>query len=150
MSLILQDVLDFVVSHAMTTGHFDRVNSHEPKSAPGNGLYCAVWVDKVTMATSGLDKASATITLKVRVGSNMIAEPQDGIDPQIMNAVDALLTNYIGDFTFDGTVRNIDLFGSDSEGLSVDAGYVEQDRKMFRIMDINLPIIINDLWTETA
>lgn len=150
MGLVLQDVLDHVVSHAMTTGHFDRVNSHEPKSAPGNGLYCSVWVDNVRMATSGLDVVSATVVFKVRVGSNMIAEPQDGIDPQIMNAVDALMTNYIGDFTFDGTVRSIDVFGSEGEGLSVDAGYVEQDKKMFRIMDITLPVTINDLWTETA
>lgn len=150
MALVITDVLDHVVSHALASGWFEKVNQHEPKNAPGHGITCAVWVDKVVPARSGLDITSAQITFNVRLYQNMITEPQDAIDVNLMNAMNALMVAYSGDFTFDGTVYAVDLLGMEGAGLQAEAGYVEQDKKMLRVVTITLPVTVNDVWTQTA
>jgi hypothetical protein len=150
MALNVGDILDHIVSHAMTTGYFERVNQHEAKNAPGNGLTAAVWVRTIRPKRSGLDKTSVKVTFTVRLYSNMVAEPQDAIDPDLMKATDALMALYTGDFSFDGTVYAVDLLGEEGEPLQGDAGYVEIDKKMFRIFDITLPVMVDDVWTQTA
>lgn len=145
-------LFDQVLSHAMKLGVFERVNGHEPKNAPGGGLSCSVWVDSVDPlpAASGLNATSGRLAFHVRVMSSMLAEPQDGIDPEILSAVCTLMAEYSGNFTLGGTVREIDLLGAHGIPLSAQAGYLEQDRKFFRVMVITLPVIINDLWTQVA
>lgn len=143
-------ILQAVESHALTTALFERVNRHEPKSAPGRGLSAAIWVQRIgpVPAGSGLTATTARVELRVRIYTSMIGDPQDDIDPAVMGAVDALLTLYSGDFTLGGRVRDVDLLGSSGPPLSAQAGYLNQDGRMFRVMDITLPLVVNDAWTQ--
>lgn len=150
MSLGTLSVLDKVVSHALALGVFEKVNTHEYKNAPGKGLYCEIWAETIAPARSGLDVTSAVLILNVRIRSDMIAEPQDSIDPNIIDAVDKLIDAYTGDFELGGTARNIDLLASSTPGVRADAGYLDHGGKLFRIMTITLPIIINDVWNQEA
>jgi hypothetical protein len=144
-------VLDPIVSHAMSLALFERVNQHEPKNAPGNGLSCAVWVDRIfpAPAASGLACTSVMVLFNVRIYSSMLQEPQDMIDPNLIDAVDALMTAYSADFDLGGTVRNIDLLGQFGVALSALAGYLNQDNKMYRVMTIALPVVVNDIWPQS-
>ena len=145
-----QGLVDALVTHAQASGRFETVNSHEPKSAPGNGLRVAIWADKVTpVRTSGLNITSAMVTLMVRVYSNMISEPQDAIDPEIVGAVDVLMAAYSGDFELGGLAREIDLLGANGAGLSAQAGYLNQDGRLYRVVTITVPILVNDAWTQS-
>lgn len=144
MSIGIQAILDKVASHAGATGRFERVNTHEFKSAPGKGVYCEIWCGPIVPATSGLASTSINLTLYIRVRSDMISEPQDLIDPRVVDAIDDLFTAYSGDFTLGDSVRNIEL----NTGLRADPGYLEQDNKMYRVMTITMPIIINDVYTQ--
>ena len=148
MSLGTNAILNIVVSHAQQLGIFGQVNTHEYKSAPGKGLYCEIWAETITPARSGLDVTSAMLTLNVRIRSDMVQEPQDAIDPNILDAVDLLMDAYTGDFELGGNARNIDLLAAASAGLRADAGYLNQDNRIFRIMTITLPIIVNDVWNQ--
>lgn len=151
MSLNFQTILDKITSHALTAGLFERVNNHEPKNAPGNGLTAAIWADAIEpIKSSGLNSTSARLTFKVRVYSSMLQEPQDAIDPNIALAVDVLFTAYSGDFDLGGNARNVDLLGQFGIGLSAQAGYLNQDGKLYRVMDITLPVIVNDIWGQSA
>ncbi|WP_405611363.1 hypothetical protein [Streptomyces sp. NBC_01508] len=143
------NITDRVVSHAMQTGLFEQVNQAEPKNAPGHGLSAAVWPDKITpVRTSGLDSVSGRLVYTVRIYSPLLSRPEDEIDPAMINAVDALFTAYCGDFTLDGLVRNVDIFGSDGIGLDAQAGYLIVEGGEYRVITITLPLIVNDLWTE--
>lgn len=146
-----QAIIEAVASHAMASGWFDRVNQYEPKSSPGNSLVASVWVASIAPqpGASGLNRTSVRFTVNVRVYTSMIADPADQIDPKLMQAVDDLLAAYSGDFTLDGLVRNIDLLGTGGPALSAEAGYVEIDKQLFRIMTITVPMILNDVWTQT-
>lgn len=148
MSLDTKTILDKIISHALAAGLFERVNGHEPKNAPGNGLTAAVWVQTIDSTRSGLASTSALLVLNVRIYKPMLAEPQDAIDPNVAAAVDALMTAYSGDFQLGDQVRNVDLLGQTGTGLSAQAGYIEQDHKLYRVMTITLPVIVNDVWEQ--
>jgi hypothetical protein len=131
---------------------FERVVTTEPKSAPGNGLSVAVWVQELgpVGAASGLNAVSVRLVLMIRVLKPMLSQPYGQIDPDILTAVDTLMAAYAGSFQLGGgIVRNIDLLGQHGVPMAARAGYVTIDKAMFRIMDITLPMIVNDLWNET-
>lgn len=146
MSIGINGILDSLTSHAAALGVFERVNTHEYKSAPGKGLFCEVWCGPIVPATSGLDSTSIELTVFMRVRSDMVQEPQDLIDPRIVDAVDQLITKLSGDFTLDGKARNVEL----NTGLRADPGYLNQDGKIFRTIEITVPIVVNDVFAQEA
>ena len=140
-----------VTDHARGCGLFEAVNGHEPKSAPAQtGLTCAVWVQAIGPAqgASGLATTTGRVELTVRLYSSMLADPPDAIDPALLTAASTLLAAYSGDFTLGGQVKHVDLLGSNGIPLSARAGYLNQDNRLFRVVDITLPMIINDLWAQ--
>ena len=145
-------IVSAVTSHAKATGLFQGVNGHEPKAAPQNGLTCAVWADSVgpVPGASGLQVTTAYVVLSVRLYTSMVQQPYDSIDPKLMDAVDKLLTAYSGDFQLGGKVRNVDLLGMFGSELSAQAGYINQDSKIYRVMTITLPLVVNDTWNQAA
>lgn len=152
MALDLAAILDPVVSHALASGWFERVNTHEPKSAPTKaGLTCAVWVETIGPAAgqSGLASTTALVVLNVRLYTSMTQEPQDSIDTNLTDALSALIAAYSGDFELGGTVREIDLLGAISPGLSARAGYLNQSSTVYRVYTITLPLVVNDVWDQT-
>jgi hypothetical protein len=143
----VRDLFDKLVSHAQSLGIFQRVLGHEPKSAPQNGLWCAIWVQEIRpVKSSGMGATSGVVELKARVGKSFIAKPEDGIDPAILSAIATLMAEYTGNFTLGGTVRAVDLLGMEGTAMSAVAGYLSIDGKVFRVMEVTLPVIINDLW----
>lgn len=153
MSLNTNAIMDALASHAAATGYFDRVNKHEPKSAPGNGLSCSItWASTTPApARSGLSVTSARVTFAVRVGYvSMLAEPQDDIDPNIADATDGLFAAYIGDFDLKSTASNIDIFGASGIGLNARTGYIDIGSMKYRVADITVPVIVNDVWSQAA
>jgi hypothetical protein len=150
-SAAVTGLFDTVTSHAASLGLFDTVTSHEPKNAPGNGLWCAIWVQSIgPIPSSGLASVSGRVELRVRIGSSMLQEPQDSIDPAILSAVTVLMGEYAGHFTLGATVRAIDLIGMHGTPLSAVAGYVTIGQQMSRVMEITFPVLINDMWTEVS
>ena len=148
-----QDIVDRLASHAMATGLFDRVNQHEPKTKPGRGLTCAIWVDRIEPARgrSGLNSTDARIVMNVRIYTNMLQNPQDAIDPQVMDAVDRLFEAYSGDFELGDDSRFIDLLGmTQGHPLFSQSGYINIDNMVYRVMTITVPVIVENAWTQAA
>ncbi|MGW5616277.1 hypothetical protein [Streptomyces sp. NPDC003877] len=149
MALNIEGLLNAVVSHALASGHFERVNQHEPENAPGHGLTCSVWANQITpLRSSGLSSVTTRVSFTVRLQSLMF-DPPDAIDPTMIAAVDDLCGAYVGDFTLGGLLREIDILGAHGQPLDVRAGYLQQDGTKYRVMDIAVPCIVNDLWEET-
>jgi hypothetical protein len=149
MSLDVVAVLDGIVSHALASGLFERVNTHEPENPPGNGLSAAVWADRIEPArSSGLAATSVRVAFLVRIYASMLQEPADAIDPDMLTATSTLLGAYSGDFELGGSVRQIDLLGTAGVPLSAQAGYITQDSVLYRVMTIVLPVIVNDVWEQ--
>jgi hypothetical protein len=147
-------MFDRVQSHALSLGLFDAVNTHEPKNSPQNGLTCAVWADYIgpAGAQSGLAATTALVVFYTRIYMDMLQEPQDQIDLDMLAATTTLLNEYSGDFDFDAVlnVRCIDLLGITGRRLEAQAGYVTIQQKLMRVMTITLPVIVNDAWAQVT
>lgn len=136
-----------VESHAQALGIFDRVNTHEPLNKPGKGLSASIVLAGIAPdpRTSGQASVSGIVTLLIRVYKPMTTRPLDPVDPEILGAAATLLAAYAGDFTLGGTVRDVDPLA-----LRAQPRYLQQDGEEFRVVEVTLPIGINDMWPEVA
>lgn len=151
MAIRSLDLIERIASHAMATGYFDRVNQHEPKSKPGRGLTCAIWVDRIEPARSrsGLTSTDARVVFNVRVYTNMLQEPQDAIDPNVMEATDILFEAYTGDFQLGDDSRFIDVLGmTQGHALDAQSGYININNMTYRVMTISVPVIVTGAWPQ--
>jgi hypothetical protein len=149
MSINVEDLIDKLVSHALSLGVFDVVNRHEPKAAPGHGLLAAIWSDSIkSVPTSGLAITSALVTFNLRIYTNMLGEPEDVLDENLVAATDIVMASLTADLDLGGDARDIDLLGEYGKGLFAQAGYLNQDNKLYRVMTIHIPIVVNDAWGQ--
>lgn len=140
-----------LIDHALSLGSMETVTLHEPKSAPGHGVTLASWVvSRTAIQSSGLNSTSVRFESIMRLYKNMLGEPQDTIDDDLADASDALWGAYSGDFDLSGQVRMVDLLGAYGAPLSDKSGYITQDNKLYRVIDVTVPVIINDQFDQAA
>ena len=152
MSLQAAAVFNALESHVAATGLFRKVGTSEPKSAPpDSGLTAAIWLDRILPdgSGSGLSRTTAVTIYMIRIYNNMLEEPTDGIDPAILAATDTVFSALHSDFELGGVAKVVDVFGMSGTGLQAQAGYLSQDNRLYRVIDITVPVIINDAWTQT-
>lgn len=152
MALDLLTIQDKLVSHALASGHFETVNEtkiDEPTAS--TGITCGIWVDDITpLRSSGLAATSVRVTYKVRLFAATEAAPESYLDPAMVAATDALITAYSGDFDLGAAVRAVDLLGADGVALSANAHYMNLSGVIYRVMDITIPVLVNDAWAQSA
>lgn len=148
---------DALVSHAQRLGIFDSVNGHEPRRAPGTGLTYSLWIQTVRpfAPQSGLAASSAALIYNARIQLPIPADTSslDAMDPRLSDAACALIGAMTADFTLDGlALPGIDLLGRTGAqfGLGGEAGYLDQDSTIFRVMVLTIPIVINDVFPQEA
>ena len=147
-------LFDAVVSTAAALGDFQRVNFHEPKSPPGAQLSCSFWLASISaVKASGLAKTSGLVVISGRIYKSALAanaQGFDAIDPAILTAACDLMAAFSGNFTLGGTVRQVDLLGQFGTPLSAQAAYVPIEEKQYRVMELTVPVVIDDMWTQEA
>lgn len=150
----VNQIFDQVVSYCLSIGRFDSVNQHEPKSAPGTGMTFSVWIDQMfPIEASGLASTTGVVVLQGRVYKSFSSQPYDMIDQDVLSSVCTILGAFSGDFEFGevANVRMVDLLGAYiPKGLSARAGYVEIDRQIYRVMTIQIPVVVNDMFAQAA
>ena len=146
-------VFDKIVSYAQASGRFDQVNQHEPKNGPGVGLICSIWVQSLRpTVNSGIAATSGVLQMNLRLYMNFRSEPFDQIDYSILTSALWLMAAFTGDFDFGNVanIRNIDVLGIEGTAMSANAGYVEIDKTVYRVMTVALPIILNDIFIQVS
>jgi hypothetical protein len=155
-TLEMQDLQDAICSVAQRVGHFDTCEAYEPREAPNTAMHAACWLLSVrpARAASDLYRVATIVTFLVRLyvpAGDGTSQPYDNIDREMFAAVDRLLAAFCAKFTLGGRVRNVDIFGAHSPGLSSEFGYAAfsgNNGKKFRIATITLPLIVNDMYPE--
>jgi len=148
-----------VLDLASGTGRFPGgVIDHEPMSAPTDAIGCvAAWVS-MTMApirTSGLSSVDLRLEAIVRIMLNAHSEPYGLIDAEVFGAASALMEALCGHFSLGKVsgVRQIDIFGSEGGGeggaLRMESGYIQIDQTKYRCVDVYIPILINNSYTQS-
>lgn len=153
MTLSIDSIASALGDKALALGVFDTVTGHEVKSPPGTGITCEIVFGTFELipTRSGLEDVSFKLVFKVRLRTTWAQQPADAVDPSLLKACDALLASYIGGFTLGGLTNAIDLLGlAGGTPISAGSGYIDQGGVMYRIVEITLPLIVDDLWTEAA
>jgi hypothetical protein len=151
LSPIIELAVDRITSTASASGLFADVLSHEPKSAPAsNGLTFATWIEHIRPIAlrSGLPVTSARLEMTGRVYRSMLSDPQNSIDTEIGKAASFMLGQLTGDFGVTGAF--IDLLGMSGDPLQTQFGYVAVDRTVFRIADITIPFVADDVYDQES
>lgn len=150
MSLDAAGTVSKVASHLKRLGIFGTVTTHEPKSSPKKGTTACLWVNSVAPVprNSGLGATSVRVELSIRLHEPMLTEPMDDIDTRLLKATDDVMNSFTNDYTLGGAVESVDLLGRYGNALSAEAGYIEMDNTMFRVMVITAPLIVSDNWDQ--
>jgi hypothetical protein len=151
-------VLAAVTSHAESLGVFDLVSGHEPETAPGNGVHAAFWAGRVrpVARASGLDATSALLVVTGQIYLSVNTEPADDVELNMLDATDALLAAFTGDFQLGAAVSHIDLLGIHGVPLEAEPGYARFGSQSGagevtkRIMRVTIPCVVHDAWTQSA
>lgn len=145
-------IFNAVESHAEASGYFETVNRHEIENAPGHGLHVEIWLQRLgpVAAASGLAATTGLLLINNRIRAPITQESADAIDPYMLEATLNLMGAYSGDFEFGGNVRNVDLLGAHGVPLQFIGGYLPQGSSLSRVYTIDLPLVINDLWSQSA
>lgn len=132
---------------------FQQVLTHEPKNKPQKDVTLAFWLTdlKPSVKFSDMEGTAGVVTFNHRIYVNFpLGKPEDSTEAKLLNAASLLMNEYSNEFSFGGTVIAVDLLGMDSSGLSMRTGYVSIDNTVFRMADVTVPIIIDNLWTQGA
>lgn len=148
----VRGVYNAALSDARQLNIFEVVYAFEPKAAPTSLPALAVWWDHIVpvAAVSGLSATSGRVSLRGRIYKNFMSRPEGQIDVELLSLTSTLIGAYSGGFTFGGTVMEVDLLGAHGEQLAARSGYIEHDGRHFRVAEVNIPVIISDLWTQVA
>lgn len=149
--------LEALLSVAQRTGLFEQAKIGESKSAPTNeGLSLDVFGMTMTTVSvnSGLTAATARVEFQLRIMKDMKTQPEDSIDFDVLAAADEVMNALVGGYTLDGEIFAVDVLGAYGEALRAEAGYITigggaagSGGRMFRVMDVFVPIVIDNCWT---
>lgn len=150
MTLDFTPALKRIESMIAATGLFSSVNLHEPKNAPGKDLVCAVFLDEIRPVPqeSGQNVTTGCVVFKARVFKPMLSKPEGMIDQVVGHAAGKIIEVLSGDIDLQDNIKYVDLLGATGTALSCKGGYLTIDTTMFRIMDVTIPLIINDIWNQ--
>jgi hypothetical protein len=139
-------ILEKLQNFALKSGLFSSVQGHEPKSPPqlGDQITLAFMTGGITPATSGLKSVSLRWEVRARIFMNADSEPADDVDPTLVTVALQFMNALCGQFKLTGDVRSIDVYGSDGEPLRAEPGYYDYNGDTLRVMDIFIPILVND------
>ena len=145
-----QALSDALTSHAASLAVFTEINMHAPIRPPETkktGVSLSIELGPwVPVPSSGLAMTSGKITFVHSLWSDLMQRPLSGIDVQVFGALAALVASYSADFTLGGLVREVDLFG-----MSAEPGYVPDfEGKPFRVIRLDVPLIVNDQFVQEA
>jgi hypothetical protein len=143
-------IMSKLVSIAQQSGRFAAVAGYEPRGQPSNGVTLALISGPLTPIQSG---GMTGVCLRWQIDGQVFLplhmEPAKELDPRITKAAAGYLEDLCGQFTLGGLVRCIDVFGSDGEALSATPGYIDHNDKKYRVMQLMIPLLINERWTLT-
>jgi hypothetical protein len=147
------DLQQKIMSLAMASGEFVSIAGHEPVNPPENGLTGGLWLQHIGPArdVSGLSETAARVEFLLRIyipTAGTSPDQLDSIDPSIGTATAIVIGALSGDFTLDGEVFAVDLLGAWGAPLDGRAGWARVGEQQVRVMDITVPLILDNVWTQ--
>ena len=147
MAFAIRTTLEAIQSHVNSSGYVSECIIGEYTSAPmPSGLGIAASVipmrEETVMAFGATTRELHTVLL--RLYRDWLSEPASSRDLPLEEAKGVILANLKGDLDLEGAAMSLDIAGMHSGGYSADWGRVEIGSTIFRVIDMTLPVIVDD------
>lgn len=161
------DILDLLVARTKATKQIKTVMKHEPRSAPTVFPTAAFFLGAPNAAPGGfqtikrvssLNTAGMRLDVICRIYMDAKAPVAYAGRPPSLDNIDQVLLEYAEvilrechahvSFGIENSGIWTDADGADSDGLGGLIGYLDQDQTKFRIIEIYIPVILTDYFTQ--
>lgn len=148
MALQTKAVRNALASRVAKAGGFKRVMLSEPTGSPGIGMSCAIWCSsfRTIPALSGYNRTTSFFIFTLQIYYPASIEPTDDIDVKLSDAVDKVMGDILEDLTLGDESWGVDVMSQYGIVFGGNYGYVTIDTKMFRIVTISVPVLVQDTW----
>lgn len=141
--------LDFVMNLLSTTGTLKWVSIGMPK-APPDGLGLAIEILDLSDPEVTLDSTIEVYNLLFRFFRVAYVEPLSAIEIGLQHAVAEVKGLLAGHFTAGGRVRAIGWAGEEGARMTARWGHLEVSGTVYRVVDLTVPLIVDDSAEFTA
>jgi len=139
MAVKIKAVLQNFQSKLEAMGRFASVSIGQPTSPP-NSPHAAVDLERYENAGTTLSGTIERRIVRVRIYHILpTQEPSADLEFLLDDIVAEFMEDVWGDFDLGGVVRNVEPLGT-----GVNFGYLQVAQTWFRIVDISLPMIVDD------
>ena len=144
-----------VQSHLMATGYFQGgVLIGEPKAPVAEftaGVMLGSDAIQVVALTLGAPIERHGILVRIYYPINFDVDSDEQVELRITQLTSDTMKSIVEDFQLGGTaIRNVDLGGEHGTPLSAQAGFLQIADTQHRIVDITVPLIVDDVATTAA
>lgn len=153
MPFNVKSTLDSILSYLKASGHFlAGAQVGEPKAPPttGQGLFAAVYMTSAKVGELTLATTIELHLVAVRIYRNMLTEPTANIETDLAIVVADISNDLLGDYDLGATVRGIDAGGQYGTVMGATWGHLDVSGTAFRVVDLELPLIVDDSATFSA
>ena len=149
MAFLIKDTLQVIQSYLIASG-YTTASVGEPKSPPSE-IHAAIFMTSTSVVRLMLNGATEELHVAtVRLHENMLGEPQEDIEFLMAERASKIMEDLFADFELGGNVRNIDAAGINGAPVRADWGYNDVGGKMYRIIDITIPMVVDGSATMAA
>ena len=156
MAFNIKNSLIALQSHIASTGYVNDAAIGEPTSPPIDALdkvHAAVYMASASVVELTLSTTTEVHVAIVRLYKRAAFTDGDDsadVEQEMAMAVSEITSNFIGEFDLGSTIRAIDVGGTYGSSLTATWGYVNLSQVIFRIVDIQVPIIVDGSATQAA
>lgn len=148
MAFNINATLDALRSFVQASGYVTTAEKGEPKSPPTSDVHAAIYMQSATVVALTLETTIELHVAVVRLYINAFEEPGERTETKMAEVASNLMSDFLGDFDLNATIRNIDAAGQYGTGLAAVWGYVGiglsgNSQVMFRTVDITVPMIVD-------
>ena len=144
MAFSVETTLNWVLSYIGATARFDHIQIGDFKAPPQNEYSAAIMMSSISVAELTLSSTTESHVVLIRLYHSMLVDPTSEAEIGLAQRVQEITSALLADFDLGETIRNIDAGGQHGTGLNARWGHVEISGATFRIVDMFLPLIVND------
>ena len=157
MAFAIRATLDAIESHLKAHGKLEHVRRGEPKGPPQANASAALWMSSVRVVALPASGITELHTVMLRFYYDFLQDEQntgladreqlEDMSGRVVQEVAELLTE---DYDLGATVNHVDIGGIYGTELTAEWGHVEISGTMYRVVDMTIPLVVDDSSTPAA
>ena len=147
MAFDIKRTLQIIQTYVGGSGYVSDCVIGEPKNAPNaqEQPFAAVYMDNVSVYGLTVGGSTREIhVIVVRLYLDMKKEPSEGVEIELAQTVQEVISDVLADADLGGNVMTVDTAGMAGESIATTWGYEEISGFTYLVADIRMPILVDD------